>query len=131
VRRKARPSFFEAYGTTSSNSKAKRAAKASAAARTKTNSAQSQEPRAIALPELREELKNQVGNDVPKIVTGLIDAAAKGSCGHAKYLFEMIGGLPEDPILETVKSEGTSQDANKSAEESKSESVSTATDAVE
>ena len=108
------------------------------------------------MPELREELKNQVGNDAPKIVTSLIDAAAKGSCGHAKYLFEMIGlypaaaleqedveedslaktllrrlGLPEDPILETVKSEGTSQDANKSAEESKSESVSTATDAVE
>jgi len=140
----------------SSNSKAKRAAKASSTARTKKNSAQSQEQRAIALPELREELKNQVGNDAPKIVTSLIDAAAKGSCGHAKYLFEMIGlypaaafeqedleedslaktllrrlGLPEDPILETVKSEGASQDASESAEDNKGESVSSSTDAVE
>ena len=109
------------------------------------------------MPELREELKNQVGNDAPKIVTSLIDAAAKGSCGHAKYLFEMIGlypaaaldqedleedslaktllrrlGLPEDPVLETeVRSEGASQDAGKGTEDSKPEPLSSATDAVE
>ena len=135
----------------SSNSKAKRAAKASSAARTKKNSAQSQEQRAIALPELREELKNQVGNDAPKIVTSLIDAAAKGSCGHAKYLFEMIGLYPaaafeqedleEDSLAKTLlrrlglpedlKSEGASQDASESAEDNKGESVSSSTDAVE
>ncbi len=141
----------------SSNSKVKKAAKASSAKPTKKNSTQAEKLRAIALPELREELKNQVGNDAPKIVTSLIDAAAKGSCGHAKYLFEMIGlypaaaldqedleedslaktllprlGLPEDPILETeVRSEGASQDTGKGTEDSKPERLSSATDAVE
>src|SRR5207245_9852650 len=78
----------------SSNSKVKNAAKASSAEPTKKSSTQAEKLRAIALPELREELKNQVGNDAPKIVTSLIDAAAKDSCGHAKYVCEMIGLYP-------------------------------------
>lgn len=116
----------------SSNSKVKKAAKASSAEPTKKSSTQAEKLRAIALPELREELKNQVGNDAPKIVTSLIDATAKGSCGHAKYLFEMIGLYPAAALdQEDLEEDSLAKNFVAAFGTSRRPPLSSATDAVE